>query len=572
MPVSYIQELAEQHPNISELPEIGGINKGYMDETGDKNKPVESPYFIFESDDNELVDRFKALYGDEKQGGEVFVIENVSFASNDPLDYWLEDWRKGKDAKTSTLIRRCDGETQVKTLVDLATKNYTSGAACVSKSNGCQCKVISRLPIILNDFEDLYGIYGIVKLNSTARSDAQHWVKFFNQEIPRLRMRHGLTADDLPIMRMRFLLYRQPTLIPHEKGTRQHHLIRIAFDRKWVQYELPLIVSEARASRQVVAPDPSPAPPPVVKNEKPSEKPDGDEQPNPLTHPLYATLQQLANRYLQDPSSLEPLIDIAAHRANVSPSQYILDNANDVDRAKHNIAKVIADTNVAVKVYGVRVVKTDDQRTLYKYSFGFGQCSQFGRSPFREAGIADETWLTPQDIPFKDPIAVIVVEQDNYFKIAKLFANTPLDVGDDDEQQAQGNAYTDTGKPAENYDNLDESTKQIVDDEPDEVVNPIMAAFNALNRLDGLEQFSVLIHKMVETDLLEIATMCGYADNELESIDTRVGLINAIIISKGFDPIPDDSVTALLLEGEPESLDDLAETVDDSDDDIPDPL
>lgn len=133
---------------------------------------------------------------------------------------WMESYR------ANGLIRRCDGEQQVKYLTDAGDYGFTP-IACLGDK--CDCKPVGRLKIVFPQLQQATGVIGFFTLATHSWNDVDHLWQFFN----------GLYAmgNQKPLSQYTYTLFRENRLISTPgkdgtKGKRNESLLALrAFDR-----------------------------------------------------------------------------------------------------------------------------------------------------------------------------------------------------------------------------------------------------------------------------------------------------------------------------------------------------
>jgi hypothetical protein len=123
-------------------------------------------HFRFDSDDPALVERFYELYGDKPNYIRI-ALPYPEIQQN--FDPYLEEWRS--TSQGGLLIRRCDGEQQVKHLVEKSAPpaySYEPKPCARNGDGGCQCKNTTRMGVFVSELE----VFGLVVVHSTSLYDA----------------------------------------------------------------------------------------------------------------------------------------------------------------------------------------------------------------------------------------------------------------------------------------------------------------------------------------------------------------------------------------------------------------
>jgi hypothetical protein len=151
--------------NRVRIPTIGHLRKGSEKANGKFGKDLDD-HFRFDSDDPALVERFYELYGDKPNYIRVALPYPEVRQNFDP---YLEEWRS--TSQGGLLIRRCDGEQQVKHLIDKSNPpaySYEPKPCARNGDGGCACKNTTRLGVFVSELE----VFGLVVVHSTSLYDA----------------------------------------------------------------------------------------------------------------------------------------------------------------------------------------------------------------------------------------------------------------------------------------------------------------------------------------------------------------------------------------------------------------
>jgi hypothetical protein len=151
--------------NRVRIPTIGHLRKGTEKINGKLGKDLDD-HFRFDSDDPELVERFYELYGDKPN----YIRVSLPYPEvRQNFDPYLEEWRS--TSQGGLLLRRCDGEQQVKHLIDKSNPpaySYEPKPCDRVGNGGCACKNTTRLGVFVSELE----VFGLVVVHSTSLYDA----------------------------------------------------------------------------------------------------------------------------------------------------------------------------------------------------------------------------------------------------------------------------------------------------------------------------------------------------------------------------------------------------------------
>jgi len=137
------------------LPLIGKIRKGDEKPENKPGKDLDHFRVVFEAQFEHLMPEWERIYGPEpREFGMVYLFGDEL---DEVFSSWMEEW-----GASETLYHRCDSQHQVKKWSAEARQYLTSrngGMPCES-NQGCQCKPVGRLDIVLRDFTEQTGVLG----------------------------------------------------------------------------------------------------------------------------------------------------------------------------------------------------------------------------------------------------------------------------------------------------------------------------------------------------------------------------------------------------------------------------
>lgn len=153
----------EQAGSIADgLPTILTLRKGEA-KPNEKRPGKDLDYFRldFSPEYEYLRPDFERLYGAKPKSIEGVLL--VGALAHDAFPHWLEHWT------ASTLLHRCDGDTQVRHFDEGAQAYSDEPVPCIAPK--CDCKQTGRLTFILPAFIAATGVLGTVRLGTTSIYD-----------------------------------------------------------------------------------------------------------------------------------------------------------------------------------------------------------------------------------------------------------------------------------------------------------------------------------------------------------------------------------------------------------------
>lgn len=190
----------EQAGSIADgLPTILTLRKGEA-KPNEKRPGKDLDYFRldFAPEYEYLRPEFERMYGARPKS-----IEGVLLVGDNPHDafpHWLEQWT------ASTLLHRCDGDTQVRHWNEDAGTYSDEPVPCIAPA--CDCKQTGRLTFILPAFISATGVLGTIRLGTTSIYD----IKQINDYLQTILALYG-KIEQVP-----FRLFRQTKNISVSMG------------------------------------------------------------------------------------------------------------------------------------------------------------------------------------------------------------------------------------------------------------------------------------------------------------------------------------------------------------------